>query len=130
MRIRILTIILASVLLATLGCNTHPATDKSSPADLASDKPRTTHPTPDKPWTNSLGMRFVPVPGTGLLFSTYETRRGDYAAFKKATGYGETTISVTLDGSSGPSWANPHYPQTDDHPVVEVSQTPPAKRVA
>lgn len=37
----------------------------------------------DAPFTNSLGMRFVPVPGTSVLFCIHETRKQDYAAFAK-----------------------------------------------
>lgn len=37
-------------------------------------------------WENSLGMKFVPVPGTRVRFCTWETRVGDYAGFVKATG--------------------------------------------
>lgn len=37
--------------------------------------------TKDKPFTNSLGMKFVPVPGTQVLFCIHETRSKDFAAF-------------------------------------------------
>ncbi|MBU6301062.1 MAG: SUMF1/EgtB/PvdO family nonheme iron enzyme, partial [Verrucomicrobia bacterium] len=49
------------------------------------------------PGTNSLGMKFVPVPGTQVLMSVWETRVRDYRAFRPETN-GEP-----------------------DHPVVEVS---------
>ena len=35
-------------------------------------------------FTNSLGMKFVPVPGTSVLFCIHETRRKDYAAYAAA----------------------------------------------
>lgn len=35
----------------------------------------------DKPYANSLGMKFLPVKGTRVLFCIHETRRKDYAAF-------------------------------------------------
>src|SRR5689334_15702708 len=34
--------------------------------------------------TNTLGMRFVSVPGTSVLFSIWETRVQDYAAYAQA----------------------------------------------
>ena len=65
-------------------------------------------------WTNSLGMKFVPVPGTGVLFCVWLTRVRDYRAYARANG-----------GVEG-SWENPEYQgqkvtPTEDCPVVNVS---------
>ena len=38
------------------------------------------------PWTNSLGMVFVPVPTTKVLFCIWETRVQDYQAFLNSSG--------------------------------------------
>jgi hypothetical protein len=61
--------------------------------------------------TNSLGMKFVPVPGIKVLFCIHETRRQDYAAYAAA-----------VPGVQ-PSWAtmvSKGVPvgDKDDHPVV------------
>ncbi|MDZ4401935.1 SUMF1/EgtB/PvdO family nonheme iron enzyme [Prosthecobacter sp.] len=37
--------------------------------------------TKDKPFVNTLGMKFVPVPGIKVLFCIHETRKADYAAY-------------------------------------------------
>jgi curved DNA-binding protein CbpA len=59
--------------------------------------------------TNSLGMRFVSVEGTPVLFSIWETRVQDYRA------YAEVVNGVDE------SWKNPGFAQTTTHPVVKVS---------
>jgi formylglycine-generating enzyme required for sulfatase activity len=70
--------------------------------------------TKDKPFENSLGMRFVPVPITGgpsdgktVLFSIWETRVKDYETFIK--------------DNEGHEWPKAEFPQKDDHPAVMVS---------
>ena len=60
----------------------------------------------EKPLVNSLGMRFVAVPGTDVLFSVWETRVKDYQAFRDAIGR---------------KWEKPDFAQTGDHPAVNVS---------
>ena len=63
--------------------------------------------TKDNPFVNSLGMKFVPVPGTQVLFCIWETRVKDFEAFVKEAGY---------------DWhEKPPFKQGPDHPVVRVS---------
>jgi formylglycine-generating enzyme required for sulfatase activity/serine/threonine protein kinase len=67
------------------------------------------------PFVNSLGMRFVPVPGTATLFCIHETRRQDYAAYAAET-----------PGLNG-SWKNVNFEgfelseRVEEHPVNQVS---------
>ena len=65
--------------------------------------------TRDDPWENSLGMKFVPVFGTKVLFSVWDTRVQDYAAYAATNG--------RIDGS----WKSPGFEQGPTHPVVEVN---------
>ena len=61
-------------------------------------------------FVNSLGMKFVPVPGTKVLFSIWDTRVQDYRAYAQA--------NSGIDGSWG---KKPDFTQGEDHPVVYVS---------
>ena len=68
--------------------------------------------TKDAPFVNTLGQEFVPVPGTAVLFSRWETRVKDYEAFAKVN---------TVDRS----WKTQRKEQSDvaresDHPVAGV----------
>ena len=60
---------------------------------------------PGQPWTNSLGMKFVPVPGTSVQFSIWDTRVQDYQAFVTATGR---------------AWKTNGFAQGPTHPAVQV----------
>ncbi|HBJ86028.1 MAG TPA: hypothetical protein DDZ88_19610 [Verrucomicrobiales bacterium] len=70
--------------------------------------------TKDKPFVNSLGMKFVPVPGTKVLMCIHETRRQDYTAYANE--------APAVDGS----WRNQQRfgipcGDKDDHPVVNMN---------
>jgi serine/threonine protein kinase/formylglycine-generating enzyme required for sulfatase activity len=91
------------------------------------------------PFSNSLGMAFVPAGTPGVLFSVWETRMSDFTAFVEDShhdaisdssfGTPAFTLEKTADGKSagweqnGGSWKDPHFPskQTGEHPVVCVS---------
>lgn len=68
----------------------------------------------EHPWENSLGMKFVPVPGTNVLFCIWQTRVSDYAAF------------VSANDDVNEAWRSPVYhgqPVTpsEDCPVANVT---------
>jgi len=69
----------------------------------------TTTYTTDRPFTNTLGMPFVPIPGTDVQFCIWETRVKDYAAYAAANSGVDTR------------WKSPGFTQADTHPVVKVS---------
>ena len=82
------------------------------PAETAASTPQST--ATGSGFTNTLGMKFVPVKGTDVLFCIHETRRQDYAAFAADT--------PSLDGS----WKKANrngilVGDKDDHPVVAVN---------
>ncbi|HSH94217.1 MAG TPA: bifunctional serine/threonine-protein kinase/formylglycine-generating enzyme family protein, partial [Roseimicrobium sp.] len=62
----------------------------------------------DKVWTNSIGMRFVPV--GNVWMSVWETRVRDFTAFQSAARY-----------NAGSAWSDPGFDQTPNHPVVNVN---------
>lgn len=88
----------------------HPQRRPGSPAAAAPASA-----TKDRPFENSLGMSFVPVPGTGVLFCMHETRWRDYAEYARANpGIAEMWKNQTFEGVA-PADRN------EDHPVVLVN---------
>jgi eukaryotic-like serine/threonine-protein kinase len=71
---------------------------------LAARLERTVGPEPGQPFTNSLGMKFVPL--GDVRISVWETRLQDYEAFCRATGR---------------RYDPPDFHQTPSDPVVKVS---------
>ena len=68
----------------------------------------------NEPYTNFLGMKFVPVPGTRVLFCIDQTRRKDYAAYALAS------ANVSRDWGHAAFDGVPVGDAPDD-PVVMVS---------
>jgi hypothetical protein len=79
----------------------------------------------DQPWLNSLGMKFVPVKGTQVLFSVWVTRVQDFSAFVDRAGYDATGRMWSVGKDSwrqrGATWKDPGFKQGPTDPVVGVS---------
>jgi formylglycine-generating enzyme required for sulfatase activity len=77
-----------------------------------------------KPYENCLGMKFVPVPGTDVLFCVWKTRVQDFTAFVSATKYDATSgMYSTVDTEQkrvGATWEKPGFAQGPTHPVCGV----------
>ena len=84
------------------------------PAAVAvSSSHRTSSPataTRDAPFVNTLGMQFVPVPGTDVLFGVHEVRYKDYAAY--------AAENPGVDGS----WKNQIYDRNQNFDGVEITE--------
>jgi formylglycine-generating enzyme required for sulfatase activity len=65
--------------------------------------------TKEQPFSNSLGMKFVAVPGTQVLMCVHETRNADYAAYAAA------------QGGVNDDWKQEAGVGKEQHPVVTVN---------
>lgn len=82
---------------------------KSEPGAAANLPP----PVLEGSFTNSLGMVFLPVPGTKVLMCIHETRNQDFAAFK-------LDASMSSRYSSSDSWVQGAGLGKGQHPVLGV----------
>ncbi|MBE2285349.1 MAG: SUMF1/EgtB/PvdO family nonheme iron enzyme [Prosthecobacter sp.] len=89
------------VVLTTARRDAAPAAATPKPRVLTSPAPAT------DPSTNTLGMKFAPLPGTKVSMCIHETCRADYAAFASAV------------PSASPAWKS--MAAADNHPVTNVS---------
>ena len=67
---------------------------------------------PTNAFVNTLGMPFVPVPGTDVQFCIWETRAKDYAAYAAANAEVDESWKKTFGDE---------FKQEDTHPVVRVN---------
>jgi hypothetical protein len=94
------------------------AATAGTPAPTALGKPPvggfTSNFTKESPFVNGLGMKFVPVPGTNVLFCIHETRYKDYAAY--------AAEASKVDGSWKDQSAEGFTPteKKEEHPVTKV----------
>ncbi len=69
-------------------------------------------------FTNALGMKFVPVPGTQILMCIHETRNKDYAAYAAANSGVDATWKNVVFALSKKKYT---IPDDKEYPVVNVS---------
>lgn len=98
---RIISLVMVSVWCLVAGCAQTQTKTRAKPKETAK-----TFLTISGVQTNPLGMIFVPVKGTTVLFSVWETRVQDYQAFVTDTGR---------------TWRKPSFEQGPTHPAVNVS---------
>lgn len=104
-----------------------PGAAKRRPTPTA--KVETTPLVTGQPWTNSLGMKFVPSDNNTAHAGIWPVRLRDFAAFVEATKYDAIggMFAVNDLGTRGPnarrSWREPGFEQTPEHPVVGVNAT-------
>jgi formylglycine-generating enzyme required for sulfatase activity len=87
---------------------------------------RPIRPKPGASWENTLGEKFVPIPGADVLFCIWDVRVQDFAAFVREAGFEAPTLVYSLNGQGvwtkqGATWRNPGFTQGTTHPVVGVS---------
>jgi formylglycine-generating enzyme required for sulfatase activity len=87
----------------------------SPPARPSGPDPVLARATKDAPFVNSLGMKFVPVPGTDVLFCVHETRHRDYAT------YSDQVLGVNAEWKKQTIEGFVLTERPEDHPVISVN---------
>ena len=113
-------ILIAAV--ALVGCGkkhppAEPETNAEPKVEANKPEPPKTEPKPEakipaNAFTNTLGMKFVSVPGTDVQFSMWETRVKEYAEYAAA--------NAGVDESWKKRFGD-EFKQEDTHPVVKVN---------
>ncbi len=111
-------LLIAVVAMAGCGKKSTPAEPVTKPEPkVAAKKPESPKPEPKavakipaNAFVNTLGMPFVPVPGTDVQFCIWETRVKDYAAYAAANAGVDT------------KWKRPEFTRADTHPVMNVNR--------
>ena len=133
----ILSVVVGIALVKTIG---KPGTSViPQPPEVTGGAPPLTGPgvalTEGKPYTNPLGMTFVEAGTKRVMFCVWETRVGDFKAFVESSKYDAVSKSefgfealTVKKGDEVPkyvqdrgSWLDPHWKQSEQHPVVCVS---------
>lgn len=96
---------------ATTGVSSAPAVPSAQEITI-SDPARATK---GQPFANSLGMRFVPVPGTKVLMCIHETRRQDYEV------YAGEKPGINAEWKA-PSYKHKSLSTEANHPLVMVDR--------
>jgi formylglycine-generating enzyme required for sulfatase activity len=114
------------VVLTQVGDSSAAPSPQFEPRVARGNPPSQLMPAGGKAFTNSLEMKFVPVPGTQVMMCSTETRVRDFKEFISSTQYDMSGSAQTLaqDGwqpRQGQDWRRPGFDQTDDHPVTCVS---------
>ena len=111
--------LLMIAVVALVGCGekttpAEPVTNaEPTPAEKAAAIKKAADEAQAKAFVNTLGMKFVPVPGTEVQFCIWETRVKDYKAYAEA--------NTGVDNNWKRPIRNSPFTQTDMHPAVKVS---------